>query len=51
VVAEGVETEAQRNFLSNQACNLLQGYLFGKPEPADLLTARWETSAAMPRRW
>ncbi len=49
VVAEGVETEAQREFLSRHACNLLQGYLFGKPEPADALTARWQTSAAMPR--
>ncbi len=49
VVAEGVETEAQRDFLSRHACNLLQGYLFGKPEPADALTARWQTSAAMPR--
>ena len=26
VVAEGVETEAQRDFLSSHACNLLQGY-------------------------
>ena len=49
VVAEGVETEAQRDFLTSHACNLLQGYLFGKPEPADVLTARWQTSAAMPR--
>jgi diguanylate cyclase (GGDEF)-like protein/PAS domain S-box-containing protein len=49
VVAEGVETEAQRDFLSNHACNLLQGYLFGKPEPADVLTERWRTSAVMPR--
>jgi EAL domain-containing protein (putative c-di-GMP-specific phosphodiesterase class I) len=49
VVAEGVETEGQRDFLTSHACNLLQGYLFGKPEPADVLTARWQTSAAMPR--
>jgi EAL domain-containing protein (putative c-di-GMP-specific phosphodiesterase class I) len=32
VVAEGVETEAQRYFLSTvHKCDLLQGYLFGKP--------------------
>jgi len=50
VVAEGVETEAQRDFLSSHACNLLQGYLFGKPEPADVLSARWQGSLSMPRR-
>jgi len=41
VVAEGVETEAQREFLSRHDCDLLQGYLFGKPEPAEVWTARW----------
>ncbi len=41
VVAEGVETEAQRNFLISHGCNLLQGYLFGKPERACALTERW----------
>ena len=50
VVAEGVETEAQRDFLSSHACNLLQGYLFGKPEPADVLSAHWQGSLSMPRR-
>lgn len=33
VVAEGVETEAQRDFLLANGCNLLQGYLFGRPQP------------------
>lgn len=41
VVAEGVETEAQRLFLSSHACDLLQGYLFGRPEPAHVWTERW----------
>lgn len=31
VVAEGIETEAQRAFLSNLECEIGQGYLFNKP--------------------
>jgi diguanylate cyclase (GGDEF)-like protein len=31
VIAEGVETEAQRNILINKGCTNFQGYLFGKP--------------------
>jgi diguanylate cyclase (GGDEF)-like protein len=31
VVAEGVETEGQRNFLAECGCKLFQGYLFGRP--------------------
>jgi len=41
VVAEGVETESQRTFLSHHDCDLLQGYLFGRPEPAPVWTDRW----------
>jgi EAL domain-containing protein (putative c-di-GMP-specific phosphodiesterase class I) len=33
VIAEGVETEAQRLLLLNQGCIIYQGYLFGKPLP------------------
>ena len=33
VVAEGVETSAQRRFLADEACGEMQGYLFGKPRP------------------
>ena len=33
VVAEGVETEQQRTELVNSGCDLLQGYLLGKPMP------------------
>jgi EAL domain-containing protein (putative c-di-GMP-specific phosphodiesterase class I) len=33
VVAEGVETQGQREFLLSNGCRLFQGYLFGKPTP------------------
>ena len=35
VIAEGVETEAQREFLASQGCNAYQGYLFSRPLPLD----------------
>lgn len=34
VVAEGVEDERQAAFLRGHGCQRLQGYLFGKPQPA-----------------
>jgi EAL domain-containing protein (putative c-di-GMP-specific phosphodiesterase class I) len=37
VVAEGVETEGQDEFLSKSLCDELQGYLFSKPVPADAI--------------
>ena len=43
VVAEGVETPLQQAFLAAHACDYLQGYLFGKPEPAEQFSARLET--------
>jgi diguanylate cyclase len=37
VVAEGVETEGQRDILLDLQCDELQGYLFAKPMPAEAL--------------
>jgi EAL domain-containing protein (putative c-di-GMP-specific phosphodiesterase class I) len=34
VVAEGVETAGQRDFLITAHCRFAQGYYFGKPAPA-----------------
>jgi EAL domain-containing protein (putative c-di-GMP-specific phosphodiesterase class I) len=35
VIAEGVETEAQRDILARHNCDAFQGYLFSPPLPAD----------------
>ena len=37
VIAEGVETEAQKSFLAGQGCDLYQGYLTGRPMPVEAL--------------
>jgi len=39
VIAEGVETAAQLDFLKERACNEMQGYFFSRPMPHDAIPA------------
>jgi len=49
VVAEGVETVAQRCFLEAHQCDMAQGYLMARPMPADEFAAQWlDTLLASP---
>jgi diguanylate cyclase (GGDEF)-like protein/PAS domain S-box-containing protein len=41
-IAEGVETEGQRNFLMENGCVRFQGNLFGRPMPAEELNRQWQ---------
>jgi EAL domain-containing protein (putative c-di-GMP-specific phosphodiesterase class I) len=47
VIAEGVETEAQRVFLRSAGCLHYQGYLFSRPVPAAAFEAYVRAHAAM----
>jgi len=38
VIAEGVETKEQADFLLKEGCPLAQGYFYSKPVPADEIT-------------
>ncbi|MDP1526475.1 MAG: EAL domain-containing protein [Rhodocyclaceae bacterium] len=42
-LAEGVETSAQADFLAAAGCEVFQGYLYGKPMPAEELEAKIRT--------
>ena len=39
-VAEGVETLEQVNFLKDTSCDMVQGYVFARPMPAEKFTER-----------
>ena len=47
VVAEGVETQEQADFLNARATVIHQGYLYGKPEPAEAWVERWREAKAL----
>ena len=46
VVAEGVETEAQLESLSERGCDVVQGYLFSRPLPLNQLMTWMESRPA-----
>ncbi|GJD97016.1 bifunctional diguanylate cyclase/phosphodiesterase [Methylobacterium iners] len=46
VVAEGVETADQRDFLIAEACDELQGYFFGRPQPIERFASLVHGAAA-----
>ncbi len=39
VIAEGVETETQANFLGFLKCDVVQGYFYSRPQPVEEVTA------------
>ncbi|MGD0734663.1 MAG: PAS domain S-box protein [Terracidiphilus sp.] len=45
VIAEGVETETQRDFLDCIGCHCFQGYLFSRPLPLNEFERLWLDSA------
>ncbi|MEG2629576.1 MAG: EAL domain-containing protein, partial [Comamonas sp.] len=51
VIAEGVETEAQRMFLHDHGCHAWQGYLLSPPVPMakfEALVRTWPAQQAVP---
>jgi diguanylate cyclase (GGDEF)-like protein len=48
VVAEGVENDAQFEFLKHSGCDLIQGYLLGKPMSSDALSRLLEQHSGTP---
>ncbi|WP_176330180.1 EAL domain-containing protein [Oceanospirillum sanctuarii] len=48
VVVEGVETDEQFNFVSEQKAELIQGYLLAKPEPWDHFVGRLNLPTVKP---
>jgi diguanylate cyclase (GGDEF)-like protein len=48
VVAEGVETCEERDFLVELGCLRMQGYLFGRPVPASEFASVWADGGELP---
>lgn len=49
VIAEGVETQNQLQFLQNSGCDYYQGYFFGKPTPIGEFEAALDLWSGLPR--
>ena len=43
ILAEGVESQAQNDFLAEAGCHVIQGYFYSKPIPAHALLAQIES--------
>ncbi len=50
VLAEGVETESQRDILASMGCNEAQGYLYSAPVPVEKFEALLEPGFAFPAK-
>ena len=50
VVAEGVETRNEHQYLLDKACEMCQGYLFSKPLPAEQMTELLEREQSRLKR-
>ena len=50
VIAEGVETQEQADFLCSIGCPFIQGYLYAKPMPYRIMNACWNRTAEYIKR-
>jgi EAL domain-containing protein (putative c-di-GMP-specific phosphodiesterase class I) len=48
MIAEGVETQVQRDLLTPIRCPLAQGYLFGRPMNAEAISGLLQAGRAEP---